>query len=119
MAATQRIIPADITPDLYKKVEEMSIAGFKALNLAGNTRIDFLINKATGAVYLNEVNTIPGSLAFYLWQAVDLDFDELCDEMIKIAIKTKREQMQQVTTFETNVLENFNGAKGTKGKLNR
>lgn len=115
MAATQRIIPANIDPEIYNKVEEMAVSGFKALNLAGNTRIDFLINKASGEVYLNEVNTIPGSLAFYLWEAVNLPFNELCDEMIKLAIKTKREQMQQITTFETNVLENFNGS---KGKLN-
>lgn len=117
MAATNRVIPAQIDEDLTKKVEDLAIRGFKALNLAGNTRIDFLIDKNTKEVYLNEVNTIPGSLAFYLWEEVGINFTQLCDEMIKLAIKRKREASKQVTTFNTNVLENFDGQK-TGNKVN-
>ncbi|MEG0686958.1 MAG: D-alanine--D-alanine ligase, partial [Erysipelotrichales bacterium] len=115
MAATQREIPAEIPLELDEQIREMGINGFKALNLAGNVRIDFLINKTDNSVYLNEVNTIPGSLAFYLWSEVGLGFDELCEELIKIAIKRKREQGQFTTSFDTNVLQNMGtGTKGTK-----
>ena len=117
MAATKRIIPANIDEDVEAKVRELAIKGFKALNLSGNTRIDFLIDRNTKEVFLNEANTIPGSLAFYLWQAADLPFAQLCDELIKLAIKRKRETKQYLTTFETNVLANFSGSKGTKNKV--
>ena len=117
MAATKREIPAVLEKNIEDKVRELAVKGFKALNLSGNTRIDFLIDRNTKEVYLNETNTIPGSLAFYLWEASDLPFDELCNELIKLAIKRKREVKQHITTFDTNVLENFSGSKGTKGKI--
>lgn len=114
MARANRVIPAQLGEDLTNKVKAMAIKGFKVLNLAGNTRIDFLIDKNTNEVYLNEVNTIPGSLAFYLWKEIGLEFDQLCDEMIKLAIKRKREESKHITTFDTSVLENFEGSKTGK-----
>ncbi|MDR1781885.1 MAG: D-alanine--D-alanine ligase [Bacilli bacterium] len=118
MANTKRLIPAPLSKEVEAKVRELAIKGFKALNLSGDTRIDFLIDKNTNEVYLNEVNTIPGSLAFYLWTEVDLPFDKLCDELIKLAIKRKRENKQLVTTFDTNVLEHY-GEQGSKGSKNK
>ncbi|MDH6603155.1 D-alanine-D-alanine ligase [Bacilli bacterium PM5-9] len=117
MASTKRIMPANIEKSIEERVRELAIKGFKALNLSGNTRIDFLIDNNTKQVYLNETNTIPGSLAFYLWEEAGVPFEQLCEELIKLAIKRKRETSQYVTTFETNVLENFSGSKGAKGKL--
>jgi D-alanine-D-alanine ligase len=116
MAATNRIIPANISTELENKVSTMAIQTFKILNLAGNTRIDFLIDKNTNEVYLNETNTIPGSLAFYLWQEKGIDFSTLCEDLIKLAIKRKREQKQLVTSFDSNVLKTYD-EKGSKSKV--
>lgn len=117
MAATNRVIPAQISKELDDKVRNLAMKGFKSLNLAGNTRIDFLIDKNTNEVYLNEVNTIPGSFSYYMWQEVEINFEQLVDEMIKLALKRKREESKLVFSFETSVLESFDGSKGSKGKI--
>lgn len=114
MASVNRIIPAKIDEKLTKTIEKMAVNGFKALNLSGNTRIDFLIDKGTHEVFLNETNTIPGSLAFYLWEEKGLDFTSMCDLLIKYAIKAKKERKQMITSFDTNVLVDFDGSKGSK-----
>lgn len=117
MASTNRIIPANISASLTKEIEEVSKKAFRVLNLAGNTRIDYLIDANTDTLYLNETNTIPGSLAFYLWDKVNLPFNEMCDEMIRGAIFHRREQELRVYTFTSNVLYNAGGTKGSKGKV--
>ncbi|WP_423364100.1 D-alanine--D-alanine ligase family protein [Mycoplasma sp. P36-A1] len=115
MASVNRLIPAPLSEEKTTEIQEMSKAAFRALSLAGDTRIDYLIDGRTNTVYLNEVNTIPGSLAFYLWDKVDIDFTKLCDEMIMLAVKRKRESKQHTTSFETNVLQSFGqGSKGSK-----
>ena len=68
MASTNRIIPARISKDLISQIEEASKKVFRALNLGGVCRVDYLIDKKTNKFYINEPNTIPGSLAFYLWE---------------------------------------------------
>lgn len=118
MASTSRLIPAPIGDEMTNQIQSMSKQAFRVLNLAGDTRIDYLIDEQTSTVYLNEVNTIPGSLAFYLWDKVDIDFTKLCDEMIKIAIKRKREQKQHTTSFSTNVLQSYGQNSGSKGSKN-
>lgn len=115
MASTKRVIPAQISDELTKSVEEMAIKGFKALNLSGDARIDFLIDKNTNEIYLNEVNTIPGSLAFYLWKEKGIEFEQLCEELIKLAIKKQREAAKHVKSFDSNILKDYKG--GAKGKL--
>ena len=81
------------------------------------TRIDFMIDTSTDTVYLNEVNTIPGSLSFYLWEPVGLPYAKLLDNMINLAFKRQREQSELTFSFDSNVLEgvNLGGAKGAKG----
>ena len=115
MVATDRVIPARISDDLKKKVQEVSLATFRALNLSNICRIDFLIDKKAKKVYVNESNTIPGSLSFYLWEPIGVPYDKLLDRMITIAIKDFKRKQKKVSTFETNVLSNFGGAKGMKG----
>jgi len=117
MASTDRLIPAPIGDEKTLEVQELSKQAFKVLGLAGDTRIDYLIDGNTKQVYLNEVNTIPGSLAFYLWDKSDIDFTQLCDKLITLGIKRKRERKLVTTSFDTNVLQNFSsGSKGSKMK---
>ena len=123
MASTNRKLPADLDKKTKEEIERIAIEAFKALGSAGNARIDFLIDEKTKKVYINEINSIPGSLAFYLWEAKGIDFTNLLDEMINIGIKDYKKRISKTHSFETNILSGFasnsgvKGAKGTKGKL--
>ncbi len=113
MANLKRKIPAEISPDLEAKVREYSVAAFKALGCSGVTRIDYLYDTVNDKLFLNELNTIPGSLSFYLWEATGVSFAELLDRIIKLAFKKQREQEELNFSFDTNIL---NGIKLSKGK---
>jgi hypothetical protein len=92
---------------------------FKALNLSSVCRIDFLIDKKANKFYVNEPNTIPGSLSFYLWKEDGLSYKELLNEMINACIKEYKNRSRKTRSFESNILENFNGSKGCKGGLKK
>ena len=117
MASLQRKIPADITPEQREIIREMAVKAFKCLGCNGIVRIDFMIEMKTGEIFLNEINTIPGSLSFYLWEPLGVKYSDLLDEMISIALKRAREQSEISYAFDTNVLEgiSFGGSKGAKG----
>lgn len=119
MASTSRVIPARIDKKLASDVTDLSKKVFKALNLSGVCRIDFLIDKKANKVYINEPNTIPGSLAFYLWEPVGKGYKTLINDMINIAIKDYKLKEKKTYSFDTNILSNYNGLKGAKGKLKR
>ncbi len=118
MASLKRKIPADITPEMRDRIRKMAVDAFICLGCSGVSRIDFMIDKSTNEVYLNEINTIPGSLAFYLWEPLGVKYEELLDRMIELALKNDRESHKLVYSFETNVLEGVKlggGSKGAKG----
>lgn len=117
IANTSRIIPARLDNKLTDKVKDISKKVFKTLNLSGVCRIDYLIDNKTKEVYINEPNTIPGSLSYYLWEKTDKSYEQLLDEMITLAIKQYKVKHDKIITFDTNILSNFNGTKGLKGKL--
>lgn len=113
MVATDRIIPARISKKLEDEVIKYAKETFKALNLKGIVRIDFLVDKKKETVYVNEPNTIPGSLAFYLWTPKGVEYKALLDNAIKTAIKEYKDNAKKTTSFESNILSNYNG--GLKG----
>lgn len=115
MASTNRIIPARISKKLTEEIQETSKKVFRVLNLSGVCRIDYLIDKKTEKFYVNEPNTIPGSLSFYLWKEAGLEYKYLLDEMINIAIKEYKNKSKKTMSFESNILAGFSGSKGTKG----
>lgn len=117
MASASRIIPAKIDKKIQDEIVKVSKEVFKLLNLSGVCRIDFLIDKKNNKVYINEPNTIPGSLAFYLWTPVGKKYETLLTDMINIAIKNYKEKKKKTYSFDSNILKNFNGIKGAKGKL--
>lgn len=123
MASANRKLPADLPADVRAQVEEIAVKAFKALGSSGNSRIDFLIDQKTNKVYINEINSIPGSLAFYLWDAKGMDFTSLLDNMIQIGIKDYKKRSSKTHSFESNILKGFaanggvKGMKGMKGKL--
>jgi len=119
MASASRIIPARLSKDLEEKIKETSKQVFRALNLAGVCRIDYLIDKKTKKFYINEPNTIPGSLSFYLWEKTDKKYEDLLDEMITTSIKDYKNRAKKTYSFDSNILSNMGvkGLKGMKGKL--
>ncbi len=123
MASANRKLPAELPDKVRKEVEEVAVEAFKALGSSGNSRIDFLVDGAKNKVYINEINSIPGSLAFYLWEAKGIDFSTVLDEMINIGVKDYKKRVSKTHSFETNILKGFaahggvKGLKGMKGKL--
>lgn len=115
MASTSRIVPARISDDLTKKINETSKEVFRLFNFSGVVRIDYLIDSKTKKYYVNEPNTIPGSLAFYLWKEMGISYKEELDEIISVAIREFKNKTKKVRSFESNILEGFNGSKGVKG----
>ena len=80
------------------EVQRLAVATFQALGCSGVARVDFLNDKETGGLWVNEINTIPGSLAFYLWEAAGTSFTALLDEMLSLAFKRARER--EALTFK-------------------
>lgn len=120
MASLSRAIPARIDEETRNTIRQMAVKAFRCLGCNGVSRIDFMIDRESGKIYLNEINTIPGSLAFYLWEPVGITYPELLDRMIQLALKRNRENGKLQFSFETNVLAGVSlggGAKGCKGKV--
>lgn len=119
MLSASRKIPADLSDKLKEEVETVANKAFKALGSSGCCRIDFLIDSKKNKVYVNEINSIPGSLAFYLWEPLGKDYTELLDDMINIGIKDYKKRSSKTYTFDTNILQGFanNSLKGGKTKL--
>lgn len=110
-------IPADVDKEIEEKIYTEAQKAFRALNLSGVTRFDFLVNKETKEVFVNEPNTIPGCLAFFFFTPKGKKYPKLLDELINGAIKEYKNSQKKVTSFESNVLSTYNGSKGVKGKL--
>ena len=116
MSSLKRRCPADIPEEMTIRVKQMAMDTFQALGCLGVSRIDFLNDTESGALWINEINTIPGSLSFYLWEAAGMKFDVLLDHMIELAFKRNREREALTFSYDTNILDgiSFGGAKGAK-----
>lgn len=117
MASTARIVPAPLTDEQTRLIQQLAKETFRVLGTSGVCRIDFLMDADTKKVYVNEINTIPGSLAFYLWQAAGVSFSELMDKLVELALDRERRRSKMTFSYETNILSNFSAssAKGSKG----
>ena len=114
MSTSEFEIPAKISEEMTNKIDEISKKVFRVLNLKGVCRIDYLVNKETNEIYVNEPNTIPGSLAFYLYKPKGKDYKTLTDELIKSAIKDNKNEIRKTSSFTSNILSEYNGSKGLK-----
>ena len=110
MASLSRKIPAELSKEQEEEIYSLAKRTFKELNCEGISRIDFIIDKDSNNVYVNEINTIPGSLAFYLWEPKGISFSELLDKAIRYAIKRKERRDKIVYSTDVNIL-NMNGKK--------
>ena len=115
MLSASRKIPAEIDEKLASEVRKYAIDAFRAIGSSGVCRIDFLIDQKKKKAYINEINSIPGSLAFYLWEPTGKKYTELLDDMINVAIKDYKKRISKVHSFDSNILAGFAGSKGLKG----
>lgn len=127
MAASQKKFPADLPDAETKRIQFLAGETFRALSCHGVSRVDVMIegksdSDAQGCrrIFVNEINTIPGSLSFYLWEGSGMKFDEEMDFLVQLALKRKREQGMKTVSYDQNIFSLGGGIKGGKmGKLGK
>lgn len=119
MESLNRRIPAPISDEMTRRIQRMSAEIFRILDCKGVVRIDFMIDK--DALYVGEINTIPGALSFYLWEASGVAFHELIDKMVAYAFKAHSEKNESVFAYDSDILQqvSLGGAKGAKRQPHR
>lgn len=113
METLRRKIPAPIGDEKTRQIQTMAMDIFRALDCKGVVRIDFMLEG--DALYVGEINTIPGSLAFYLWEPSGLPYAKLIDRMVELAYAAHTEKSRNVYAFDSTILQQV--ASGTKTKL--
>lgn len=117
MKSAERLIPAPLSPEITVKVQQTALNAFRAIDGRGTARIDFLVRPDSGEVFLNEINTLPGSLAFYLWQEMGRPPREIVDRLVALARDAHADKRRNTYNYQTNLisLTAARGAKGMKG----
>lgn len=105
MKGSRRKLPADIPEELTRHIQELAVRAFQAIDGMGTARVDLLIDRETEKVYVNEVNTIPGSMAFHLWQATGLTPTQVVDNLIQLAFDAWEDRKRTVFSYSTPILE--------------
>ncbi len=119
MQSLSRRIPAPISEQMTAQIQDYTKRAFQLFDCKGVIRIDYIIDKTDNSLYINEINTIPGSFAFYLWEASGLKYKDLLDELIQYAIKAYEDSSSSEYAYKSDILLNYGkgaktGAKGTK-----
>lgn len=104
MAASKKRLPAEISKEKTEEIQNLAKQTFKFLGANGVSRIDFLIDEAEDKVYVNEINTIPGALSYYLWEATGKQFSQEIDELVDLALKRQRERENRTYSYDQNIL---------------
>ena len=105
MASLDRKIPAPIAEEMTKQVQANAEAAFRAIGAAGVARVDAFLDESSGETWLMEINTMPGSFAFYLWEATGLSFGDLMDDLVQIARDEHRNRSELLFSFESGMLD--------------
>jgi D-alanine-D-alanine ligase len=118
MKGAEREIPAPISDELTEQIRAASVQAFQAIEGSGTARMDFIVLPDTGEYYLNEINTMPGSLALYLWRAEGRTPLQVIDELIALAKGRHNRKQANLYDYETSLVELTaeRGLKGMKGK---
>lgn len=112
MQASQKRIPADLPADVTERIRFLAGETFRVLSCHGVSRVDMIVDRTDGKIYVNEINTIPGSLSFYLWEACGLRFDALMERLVRLALKRKRESDSKTVSYDQNIFAMGGGTKG-------
>jgi len=112
MKSQERIIPAPLDAALSAHIRQTAVDAFRAVGGQGTARIDFLLKDET--VYVNEINTMPGSLAFYLWAAENMSPAQVCDELIRLALEAHKEKRKTTYNYKSRLIAQAS-SRGLKG----
>lgn len=112
MQASQKRIPAELPATETERIKYLAGETFRVLSCHGVSRVDVIVDAKTRDIYVNEINTIPGSLSFYLWEATGISFDKLMDRLVSLALKRKREQKMKTVSYDQNIFSLGGGVKG-------
>lgn len=104
MAGLSRLVPAPISEELAEKIQKMSKIAFRTVDASGVARIDFLVDEKNNNVWVNEINTLPGSLSFYLWEKSGLSFNELIDKLIDLGFERHKEKQKLTFSYDSDLL---------------
>ncbi len=115
MQASDKRIPADLSDEVSEKIRNMAGETFRVLSCHGVSRVDVMVDEKDNSIYVNEINTIPGSLSFYLWEATGITFPQLMDKLVQLALKRKRAIDRKTFTYDQNIFSLGGGVKGAKG----
>ncbi|MDE2635574.1 MAG: D-alanine--D-alanine ligase [Chloroflexota bacterium] len=115
MKSAERLVPAPISPGFTERIKQTSIAAFKAVDGRGIARIDYLARPEANALYLNEINTMPGSLAFYLWREDGYKSSDLVQKLVQLARDAHAEKRRNIYDYETNLVD-VASQRGIKGR---
>jgi D-alanine-D-alanine ligase len=101
MKSAQRLIPAPIPEGLTRRIQDAAMAACRAIGAAGVTRVDFLVSPDRDTFLINELNTLPGSLSFYLWEASGMTFPALLTRLVEMALERQRERQATTSSIDT------------------
>ncbi len=119
MANLSRIIPAPVSDEITQKVKSMTEKAFKLLDCCGVVRIDYLLDSEKNKLYINEINTMPGSFAYYLWQPMGVEYPALIDKLVECAMRAKADSDASIYSYNSKALDNYSSKGSSKagGKL--
>lgn len=115
MQASAKRIPAELNAEQTQRIQHLACETFRVLSCHGVSRIDVMVDDDTQDIYVNEINTIPGSLSFYLWEATGITFPQLMDKLVSLALKRRRDLETKTLSFDQNIFALGGGVKGVKG----
>lgn len=115
MQSAQKRIPADLPESETARIKDLAGKTFAVLSCHGVSRVDMIIDRDNRNIYVNEINTIPGSLSFYLWEASGIKFDKLMERLVSLALKRKRDESTKTVSYDQNIFSMGGGVKGAKG----
>ena len=109
MAGLSRLIPAPISEELTKKIQEAAKRAFRAVDASGISRIDFMVRPDTEDFWITEINTLPGSLAFYLWEKTGIPFSNLLDKLIELGFERHKERQSLMFSYDSDLIDKTSG----------
>jgi D-alanine-D-alanine ligase len=112
MQSAQKRIPAELPKEETERIQFLAGETFRVLGCHGVSRVDVIVDRKDRSIYVNEINTIPGSLSFYLWEATGLSFAQLMETLVNLAIKRKRDADMKTVSYDQNIFAMGGGVKG-------
>jgi len=105
MASLKRVLPAPIEPELRDRIQKLSVDIFNNMDCKGVVRIDYMFDASSNGLYITEINTLPGSMAFYLWEATGLPYKQMIDKLVEFAMQAKQDKDDSNYAYSSDILK--------------